>query len=158
VTETKHETFVAPKRKLTTEFFVGIFAIAGVACFAYLAVGIAGMRFFDTGFYRIIAEFDNVAGLEKGAPVEIAGVPVGEVMDISLKETMAYVTMSIRKEVEVRSDDIASIRTKGIIGDRYVKLSPGAGDQKLSDGASLLDTESAVDLEDVIGKLIHRME
>lgn len=153
----KHE-FVIPKRSFNAEFLVGLFAIAGVACFAYLAVGIANMSFLDTGTYEVTAEFDNISGLENGAPVEIAGVPVGSVKGIRLNDTLAFVSLSIREDVPLRADDIASIRTKGIIGDRYVRISPGASETKLTSGGVLRDTESTVDIEEVIGKIIHKME
>lgn len=152
------ETFTPPKRSFTTEFWVGIFALVGVSCLAYLATGIAGMSVLRTGFYDVTAEFDNISGLENGAPVEIAGVPIGEVRSIELKDTMAFVHMSIRDGVPLRADDIASIRTKGIIGDRYIRISPGASDKVMNSGGTIRDTESAVDIEEVIGKIIHRME
>jgi len=151
-------SYPVPKKTLKFEFFVGLFALIGVGCFAYLAINIAGMRLFDTGYYEVTAEFDNVSGLEPGAPVEIAGVAVGSVKRIDLEETSALVTMSIAEGFKLRSDDIASIRTKGIIGDRYVKVVPGAATQVLSGGGKLTDTESVVDLEDIIGKFIHRMD
>ena len=158
MTQEKNVAAVIPKRSFNAEFMVGLFAIAGVACFAYLAIGIASMSLFDAGTYEITAEFDNISGLESGAPVEIAGVPVGEVKNIRLNNTMAYVAMAIRDEVPIRADDIASIRTKGIIGDRYVRITPGASETFVKTGDTLKDTESTVDIEEVIGKIIHRME
>ena len=147
-----------PKKKLTVEFSVGVFAVVGMACLAYLALTIANMKFLDTGFYEISAVFDNVSGLDLGASVEIAGVPVGEVVNIRLNETLARVEMKIRDEVTIREDDIAAIRTKGIIGERYVKIVPGGANGQLKRGGQLDGTESVVEIEDIIGKLIHRME
>ena len=155
--EEKESQYPIPKRGFTVEFGVGIFAIVGVLCFAYLAINIAGMKFLNSGFYSVTAEFDNVSGLEVGAPVEVAGVSIGEVERIALSGTSAVVTLAIHEGEKIRSDDIASIRTKGIIGDRYVKLTPGASEQILAQGGKITDTESVVDLEDVIGKVIHRM-
>ena len=152
------ERFSPPSSALTIEFFVGLFMLIGVGCLAYLAVSVAGMRIFDSGHYEVIAEFDNVSGLEPGAPVEIAGVPIGEVRKITLSETNASVSLRIRDDVPIRADDIASIRTKGIIGDRYIRISPGASTETIKSGQSLRDTESAVDIEEIVGKLIHRME
>lgn len=149
---------LVPKKTFTVEFLVGMFAIAGLAAFAYVAVNIAGMKILQSGYYRVIAEFDNISGLKLGAPVEIAGVQIGQVEEIDLKSTNALVTLTIEDNVTLRADDIASIRTKGIIGDKYVKISPGASSDNIVAGGQIQDTESTVDLEDVIGKLIHRME
>lgn len=149
--------FPIPKKSYLIEFLVGLFTIGGVLCFAYLAVNIAQMRILNTGFHSIFAEFSNVSGLKEGAPVEIAGVQVGEVLKIDLKGTSAIITMNIRDGVEIRDDDIASIRTKGIIGDRYVKILPGSSDSAVKPGGTVGDTESAVDLEEILGKLIHQM-
>lgn len=153
----KAESFPIPKKNYWVEFLVGLFTLAGVAAFAYLAINIAQMRFLNTGYHHLFAEFSNVSGLKEGAPVEIAGVQVGEVTKIDLKGTNAIITMNIRNGIELRDDDIASIRTKGIIGDRYVKVLPGASDSNLKPGQSVGDTESAVDLEEILGKLIHQL-
>lgn len=154
----KRERPPLPKRSLTVEFYVGLFALMGVLAFGYLAINIAQMRFFSSGFYEIVAEFTNVSGLELGAPVEIAGVPVGEVKSIELSSTSARVILEIRNDVQIREDDIAAVRTKGIIGDRFVKISPGSEKQYVKAGGEIINTESVVELEEVIGKIIHRME
>lgn len=149
---------VLPKRKFTVEFFVGIFVIIGCLCLAYLAINIAKMSFLKTGFYEITASFLNVSGLEEGAPVEIAGVPVGEVTKVNLNGTDALVTMKILNDVKIREDDRALIRTKGIIGERYVKIDPGPSQKLVPQGGQIADTDSAVDFEEMIGNIIHRME
>jgi phospholipid/cholesterol/gamma-HCH transport system substrate-binding protein len=149
--------FTVPRRTFTIEFFVGLFMLLGLGCFAFIAINIARMRFFDTGFYEVKAMFSNISGLEKGAPVELAGVPIGEVKKIDLQETQAIVTLSVRDGVPLREDDIASVRTKGIIGDRYVRITPGASDKTVGAGGEIDDTESTVDIEEIIGKFIHSM-
>ncbi len=149
---------IVPRKSLTVEFYVGIFAIIGMACLGYLAMNIAGMKILDSGFYEISAEFDNVSGLESGANVEIAGVPIGEVTRIDLKGTIAKVTLKIRDDIPLRTDDIAAIRTKGIIGERYIKVIPGGTEETVSRGGKMTETESAVEFEEIIGKFIHRME
>ena len=152
------EHFEMPRKKLTVEFLVGIFAIMGICCFAYLAVNIAGMRFFQTNTYQVIAKFDNISGLTLGATVEVAGVQIGEVSSIQLQGVEALVTMDINKGIIIRDDDIAAIRTKGIIGERFIKIVPGGSDQNIKPGGSVSDTESAIEFEEIIGKFIHRME
>ena len=147
-----------PKKSLTIEFWVGIFTILGTLAFGYLSVNVAGMKFYRSGIYRIQAEFGNVAGLKVGAPVEIAGVAVGEIENIQLSDTSALVTLTINNGVSLRDDDILAIRTKGIIGDRYIKIVPGNSSKMMAKGSKFTDTESAVEFEEIIGKLIHRME
>ena len=151
------DSFPIPKKGMMVEFLVGLFTIFGSLCFAYLAVNIAQIKFFRSGGKTIKAEFSNVSGLKGGAPVEIAGVQVGEVSKIELSGTSAVLTLDIADGVNLRDDDIASIRTKGIIGDRYVKIIPGNSEKYIEAGHSIGDTESAVDLEEIIGKLIHQM-
>jgi phospholipid/cholesterol/gamma-HCH transport system substrate-binding protein len=150
--------FNLPKKKWTVEFVVGLFVLFGILCAAYLSINLAGMRMFRTSAYNIVAKFDNIAGLTLGAPVEVAGVKVGEVVKISLDGTSALVIMEINQNVQLRDDDIASIRTKGIIGEKYIKVIPGGSTDYLKPGSRLNDTESAVDLEEIIGKVIHRMD
>lgn len=152
------DKFVPPKKSLTVEFWVGVFALIGVGCFAYLALNIARMRITNAGYYDITAEFDNVSGLKVGAPVEIAGVQIGEIAKISLNETSAIITMRVQNGIKLREDDSAAIRTKGIIGDRYIKVVPGSSSKMVADRGKLSETESAVEFEEIIGKLIHRME
>lgn len=144
-----------PRRKFSLEFFVGLFTLLGVATTGYLAVGLGGLNIMSSDEYQIIAEFDNISGLKNGASVEIAGVPIGQVTNISLDDSVAEVTLNISNSVKIKDDDIASIRTKGIIGDRYVKISRGASDIFVQPGARMEETESVVDLEDIIGKLVH---
>jgi len=146
-----------PKRGFSLEFFVGLFTMAGVGAAAYLAVGLAGLELSSRDTYLIYAEFDNISGLKYGASVEIAGVPIGVVSDISLKDPVAKVTLKLTRSVKLKDDDIASIRTKGIIGDRYVKVSRGASNKYIDEGGTMTETESVVDIEDVIGKVVHSL-
>lgn len=146
------------RRLLIVEFFVGIFFLASLACLAYLCVNLGKMRLFDTNRYVVKAEFDNISGLKLGAPVELAGVGIGEITRFDLKGTSAIVSLSIDQSVKLRSDDIAAVRTKGIIGDRYIKIIPGSSDIILQPGAEITDTESTVELEDLVGKFIHKMD
>ena len=147
-----------PKRSFTAEFWVGFFAILGCLCFAYLSINLAGMKISNAGYYEVKAEFANIAGLKVGAPVEIAGVRVGEVSKISLNNTYAVLNMLIKENITLRDDDIAQIRTKGIIGDKYIKIAPGGSPELVKAGDELSETDSAVEFEDIIGKIIHKLE
>ena len=139
-----------------TEISVGIFMIAGILCLVYLSVNLGGVNLFRSGDYNISASFGSIEGLEVGASVEIAGVPVGKVKRISLEENQALVQMEIRKGTQITDDTIASIRTKGVIGDKFVKLSPGGSDELLGENDSLMDTESAISLEELVSKYIFK--
>jgi phospholipid/cholesterol/gamma-HCH transport system substrate-binding protein len=153
----KDERLAVPKRTFSLELLVGIFAAAGVAAAAYLAVGLAGLEIGEGNTYTIYAEFDNISGLKYGASVEIAGVPIGVVSDIVLKDPVAKVALKLDRHVKIKDDDIASIRTKGIIGDRYVKISRGASENFIAEGGTVVETESIIDIEDVIGKVVHSL-
>ena len=140
--------------KKGTEISVGLFMILGAACLVYLSVNLGAVALFGSDTYTLSATFGSIEGLEPGATVEIAGVPVGKVKRISLEEYDARVDMEIRKGTEISDDTIASIRTKGIIGDKFIKLSPGGSEDMLGDNDALTDTESAISIEELISKYI----
>ncbi len=137
-----------------TEIMVGIFMIVGIFCLVYLSLTLGKVSLFDSGNMTVTADFDSITGLRKGASVEIAGVRVGKVTNIHLNDDMAVVALSIDRDVAMTDDIIASIRTKGIIGEKYIKLSPGGSDEYIEDGGSIVDTESAISLEELISKYI----
>jgi phospholipid/cholesterol/gamma-HCH transport system substrate-binding protein len=141
----------------TTQFLVGLFALAGLAALAFLSFRLGKLELFAPPSYQIYANFDNVSGLKAGDNVEIAGVAVGKVLAISLKEERARVTMRIDRGVQIDEDAIAAVRTRGIIGDKYVAISPGPGDKYVSNGGTVRQTESAFVLEDAIGQLINNI-
>lgn len=138
-----------------TEFTVGVFMIFGIAALIYLSVSLGNVEIFSgSKFYTATALFDSVAGLKNGASIEIAGVQVGKVKNISLSDEMALVEMSIYKEIKVSDDTIASIRTNGVIGEKFIKLTPGGSDEFLENNGTIIDTESAISLEELISKYI----
>lgn len=151
------ESVALPARHFKLEFWVGLFALLSVACAGWLSVSLGGTEFFGSSRQTILAEFDNISGLQLGASVEIAGVPVGQVTAINLKDPKALITLSIDNNIKLRDDDMLAIRTKGIIGDRYVKITRGGSEETLAPGSVIVDTESVVDIEDLIGKIIHTM-
>lgn len=153
----RQEVVVLPRRSFTVELVVGVFTLLSLAAAAYLSVGLGDLEFWATDDYYIYAEFDNISGLEKGASVEIAGVKVGDVVGIEFRDPTALIKLRIRAGVPIRSDDIAAIRTKGIIGDRYVKIARGGSDEVLKPEEVIIDTESVVDIEDIIGKIVHNL-
>jgi phospholipid/cholesterol/gamma-HCH transport system substrate-binding protein len=140
----------------TTQFLVGLFALAGLAALAFLSFRLGKLELFAPPSYELYANFDNVSGLKAGDNVEIAGVAVGKVLSISLKEERARVEMRIDRGVQIDEDAIAAIRTRGIIGDKYVAISPGSG-KYLANAGVLRQTESSFILEDAIGQLINNI-
>ena len=140
----------------TTQFIVGIFAVLGIAALGYLSMRLGRIELFPALGYTLAANFDNISGLKTGDQVQLAGVPVGKVMMISLLSNgdRAHVEMRLNKGVEIDSDAIAGIKTSGLIGDKYVAIQLGGG-HTLSNGATILHTQSAFVLEDAIGQLIN---
>ena len=139
-----------------TEISVGIFMMVGIACLVYLSINLGNVDLFGSDSFMIEAKFGSIEGLEVAASVEIAGVPVGKVKRITLEENLALVQMEIKKGTKITDDTIASIRTKGVIGDKFVKLSPGGSDDLLGDKDVLMDTESAISLEELVSKYIFK--
>lgn len=143
-------------KKAKIEFIVGIFLILGFLAFAYVSLQFGEFSVFSKGQnYTISADFDSAAGLKKGAMVTIAGVSVGKVSNVRLtKEQQAEVALYLSNDVKVTEDAIASIKTQGIIGDKYIRISQGGSDTYLKEGEIITETESAVDLEELISKYI----
>ena len=119
----------------------------------YLAISIGGGAVFSQDHYLLQARFGSASGVNPGSRVEIAGVPVGRVQSIELDARFsAIVTLEIDRAITLDDDTFASIKTAGLIGDRYVKLSPGGSGIPLESGDLILDTESALDIEELISR------
>ena len=143
--------------RLNIELAVGVFLIAGLAGFFYLAIKMGDIGLFEQQRYSVDARFTSSSGLKAGAFVELAGVPIGKVSSIRLDPSSyeSVVELSIPETVKLQVDSIASIRTAGIIGDKFVKLSPGGAGKLLPNGGRIRDTESAVEWEELISQYIH---
>ena len=143
-------------KKTSMETAVGIFVVIGIVCVGYLTVNLGKMELSGDNYYPIYARFLSVSGLKIGAYVEMAGVQIGKVDSISLdkKRKTALVEMKIRKEVILSDDVIASVTTAGLIGDKYLNLSPGGSETILKPGDLITETESAVNLEELISKYV----
>jgi len=137
------------------EFVVGLFVLVGILCLGYLAIKLGKLELVGGDYYELTADFSSSSGLKKGASVEIAGVEVGRVKSIELKDDQAQIVLAIQDGIPVYNDAIASIKTRGIIGEKYMGLSPGGSGDLLSKGGTIVDTESGVDLEQVISQFIH---
>ncbi|MEN8132553.1 MAG: outer membrane lipid asymmetry maintenance protein MlaD [Pseudomonadota bacterium] len=143
-------------KRLNIEMVVGLFLILGLACFSYLAIKLGDVGVFKDESYSVKARFISISGLKEGASVELAGVKVGSVsaIQLDLEDYEAEVELSIDKNVKLQEDVIASIRTQGIIGDKFIKISPGGAEDYLQEGMEIEDTESAIMLEELISKYI----
>lgn len=138
------------------EFLVGIFVLIGLMAVAYLTVKLGRMEVIGNSGYELTAKFGSATGLKTGAAVEIAGVRVGRVKSITLdhERPRAVVTLSLNPGITLHDDVIASIKTSGLIGDKYVSLAPGGSGQVLGNHDEVTDTESAVDIEELISKYV----
>jgi phospholipid/cholesterol/gamma-HCH transport system substrate-binding protein len=142
-------------RRANLELTVGFFVLMGLACLAYLAINLGKIEIYGKG-YQISANFENASGLKIGSAVEVAGVEVGRVVSIQLTPSyQARVKINVAAGLLVHDDAIASIRTKGIIGDKFVKLSPGSSEKLIPPGGKIINTESAIDLEELLSSYIH---
>lgn len=142
-------------KKYSMEFVVGIFVLIGLCCLGYLTVKLGKMEVFGNDGYTVTANFSSVSGLKTGASVEIAGVPVGKVTGIDLNRAYAAtVSLLINNGVELSDDSIASVKTSGLIGDKYISLSLGGSSDMLKPGEEITETESAVDIEALISKYV----
>jgi len=143
-------------KRTSLEMIVGVFLLAGFASFAYLSIKMGDLDPFKKESYNVSANFTSISGLKEGATLELAGVVVGKVTKIELNEEdyEATVYMDIEKSVKLSDDSIASIRTSGIIGDKFIKLTPGGSDTYLESGDSIDETEASISLEELVSKYI----
>jgi len=140
------------------QMVVGIFMLVGILCLGYISIKLGKMELMGGDYFTVSARFDSVSGLKPSARVEIAGVEVGKVDRIMLDPKsgdQAVVSMKIRSGVKIADDVIASVRTSGIIGDKFIMLKPGGSDHYLKNNDSIRETESAIDIEELISKFIH---
>jgi phospholipid/cholesterol/gamma-HCH transport system substrate-binding protein len=147
-------------KKMNLEMIVGLFLLAGFASFAYISIKMGDIKMFMDESYPVTARFSSISGLKEGAVIELAGVKVGKVSKIELDEGEyeAVVHLDINKAVQLTDDSIASIRTSGIIGDRFIKLTPGGSDIYLEPGDQIEETESSISLEELVSKYIFDSE
>ena len=147
-------------KNFNTELIIGLFMLGGFLAFSYLSLqmGEFSILNFERN-YSLEAEFENVAGLKVGAGIEIAGVNIGKVARVGLGEQgLAKVTMLIKPDIMITTDAIASIRTQGFIGDKYIKIIQGADEEMLEEGDLIFDTESSIDFEELVSKYIFKSD
>lgn len=141
-------------KKYTIETTVGIFVLIGLICVGYMTVKLGKISLFGEDTYPLYARFASVAGLRVGSSVEVYGIQVGTVESLGIdgKRQMGLVGMKIDKDVKVYDDGSATIKTSGLIGDKYVKVDPGGAGDLLKPGGFITQTSVPADIEDLIGK------
>ena len=143
-------------KRTAIEFFVGLFVLIGIASIGYLSLRLGQMKLSGDSSYELTAKFISVTGLAEGARIEMAGVQVGQVKSIVLdqKENRAVVILMVNEGVELDEEVTASVKTSGLIGDKYIRLKLGAGDELLEGGDIIEETESTIDIEELISKYV----
>ncbi len=139
-------------KRFNLEVSVGFFLLVGILSLAYISVNLGQMEIFGSKGYNVYAFFDKAGGVKEGSVVEIAGVQVGTVEGIELEEYQAKLILKINPDIKLQEDAIASIKTKGLIGEKYVQITPGGSGKFVTQGGRLRETESAIDIEELISK------
>ena len=142
------------------ELYVGVFMMICLFCCGYLIIELGGLKVIPHDGYRVVAYFSSVAGLKEGANVEMAGVEIGNVRAITLDtdRLLAKVELGIYEEIRLAEDVLASVKTSGVIGDKYINLSPGGSEIYLESGDTIFNTESAIDIEALVSKYIFQQK
>jgi phospholipid/cholesterol/gamma-HCH transport system substrate-binding protein len=133
---------------------VGVFMLLGLLALGYLSVKLGRVSFLGGGGYMITVAFPSVGGLKEGSTVEIAGVEIGRVESIGLADYQARVRLRVQMGVALQEDSIASIKTKGLIGEKYVRISPGGSDKIIGPNGKIREVEAPVDFEELLSKYI----
>lgn len=143
-------------KKYSLESVVGIFVAIGLLCVGYMTVKLGKVPLFGDDYYSLYARFGSVSGLRADSPVEIDGIEVGRVKRLTLdqEKQMASVELKIKKGIKVYDDASASIKTAGLIGDKFVKVDPGGGGAILKPGGTITETTTPTDIEDLISKYV----
>ena len=141
-------------KKYKIETIVGIFVVLGLLCISYMTVKLGKISFLSDDSYPITAKFVSVTGLREGNPVNILGIEVGQVGKITMDQEnqRAVVELKIRKGVKIYDDAIASIKTEGLMGDKFISIDPGGGGSLLVSRGTITETQAPVDIVELIGK------
>jgi phospholipid/cholesterol/gamma-HCH transport system substrate-binding protein len=141
-------------KKYTQETVVGVFVVIGLFAIAYMTVKLGNVGFLGEQSYSLIAKFSSVTGLRTGSPVNMLGLEVGRVQSFEMDQEnqVAVVTLKINNGIEIYDDAIASIKTEGLIGDKFISIDAGGGGDLLENGDTITDTESPTDLMDLVSK------
>jgi len=141
-------------KKFDVELCVGLFMILGILCLGYLSIELGNLEVLGSQGYEVKAVFSNGGGIKPDSSVVIAGVEIGRVKKVSLDDYQALVVMDLAPDVEIQEDAIASIKTRGLIGDKFIEITPGGSEEVIGPGGKIRDTQSAVDFEALISNYV----
>ena len=141
-------------KKYSNETIAGVFVIIGLICLGYMTVQLGNVSIFGDDSYSLYARFTTVSGLRVGNPVEMLGMEIGKVSRFKMdqEDQLAEVELKIKKGIDIYDDAIASIKTAGLIGDKYVSIDAGGGGDLLKPGDTIIETEAPADIGDLISK------
>ncbi len=141
-------------KKYSQEVIVGIFVLIGLFCIGYMTVKLGNISIFGDNANSYYARFTSVNGLKVGNSVEMIGMEIGRVAGFKMnqKDQVAIVELRVKEDIEIYGDAIASIKTAGLIGEKYVSIDPGGADDLLKPGGTITDTNAPVDIGDLISK------
>jgi len=141
-------------KKYSNETIAGIFVVIGLLCLGYMTVQLGNVSIFGDDSYTLYARFTSVSGLRVGNPVEMLGMEIGKVSSFKMdqEDQLAMVELKIKNGIDVYDDAIASIKTAGLIGDKYVSIDAGGGGDLLKQGDTIIETEAPADIGDLISK------
>ncbi|HZF02969.1 MAG TPA: outer membrane lipid asymmetry maintenance protein MlaD [Patescibacteria group bacterium] len=140
--------------RVRVNIVVGLFMVLGIVALGYLSIQLGRVSFLGGRGYMVTVDFPSVGGLKAGSTVEIAGVEIGRVDSIGLDNYQARVKLRVHEGVKLQEDSIASIKTKGLIGEKYVRISPGGSDKIIQPGGKIREVEAPVDFEELLSKYI----
>jgi phospholipid/cholesterol/gamma-HCH transport system substrate-binding protein len=143
-------------KKYSMETVVGIFVVIGLLCVGYMTVKLGKVSLFGDDYYPLFVRFVSVSGLRTDSPVEIFGIEVGRIerLTIDKEKQTALVELRVRKDIEVYDDARATIKTSGLIGDKFVNIDPGGGGDILKPGGTITETGLPLDIEDLVSKYV----
>jgi len=141
-------------KRYSKETVVGIFVVIGLFCIAYMTVKLGNVGFWGENKYSLTAKFSTVTGLRVGNPVNMLGLEIGRVakFEMDQENQVAVVTLEINKGIEIYDDAIASIKTEGLIGDKFISIDAGGGGDLLANGDTITETESPTDIMELVSK------
>jgi phospholipid/cholesterol/gamma-HCH transport system substrate-binding protein len=142
-------------KRFDVEVMVGVFVLIGLLSLTFLSVRLGRKEIVSPGGYDLYARLSNTGGLAKGSVIEIAGVEVGRVRQISLDRYQAKLVLRMHRGIKIQEDVILTVKTKGLMGEKFISLSPGGSDKMLAPGEWIRETETPIDLEELLAKYIY---
>jgi len=141
-------------KKYSKETLVGIFVVVGLFLIGYMTVKLGNVGFLGENKYTLTARFNTVSGLRVGNPINMIGMEIGRVAKFTMDQDnqQAIVLLEINKGIDIYDDAFASIKTEGLIGDKYISIDAGGGGDLLADGDTITETESPTSIMELISK------